>query len=367
VKGQWIGHYNGDAAGNLMVNIDKVGDHYEVVAYINPYDKNIPSTVAYFDHIKKAQTIQTTAYLNPVNPLNSFQTKWDQIKDLFPDGVSHSNEADVTLNFEGNYLNISAKTDIGVQFSAKIKKPEEKVDSSIVGIPMSWGQYKTHVADLLSKGYLFRGQQKPWRLQTAFHRLGRYRISQFIQVDVKQLHQRLCAITPHYFNLNDPQQNGAFFNLLQHHGYPTPLLDWSYSPFVSAFFAFRDWPKSYSGEQKVRIYLFNYEKWKSKFPQISNLDPPFPHLSVVDFIALDNSRMIPQQALTTVTNVENIEAYLLEKENSTGECFIEAIDIPASDRELAMNELGYMGITAGSMFPGVDGVCEEFRERNFEK
>jgi len=29
-----------------------------------------------------------------------------------------------------------------------------------------------------------------------------------------------------------------------------------------------------------------------------------------------------------------------------------------------IRELGYMGITAGAMFPGLDGACEELRERN---
>lgn len=31
-----------------------------------------------------------------------------------------------------------------------------------------------------------------------------------------------------------------------------------------------------------------------------------------------------------------------------------------------MRELSYMGITAGSRFPGHDGACEELRERNFD-
>lgn len=107
--------------------------------------------------------------------------------------------------------------------------------------------------------------------------------------------------------------------------------------------------KNYNGKGNLRIDIFNDKKWK--FPPISSIDPPFSHFSVTDFIALDNPRIIPQQALTTVTNVENIEVYLLEKEKHTEECFIEAIDILAVDRELAMKELRYMGISAGSMLP----------------
>jgi hypothetical protein len=30
-----------------------------------------------------------------------------------------------------------------------------------------------------------------------------------------------------------------------------------------------------------------------------------------------------------------------------------------------MKELALMGITAGSLFPGLDGACEELRERLF--
>jgi hypothetical protein len=178
------------------------------------------------------------------------------------------------------------------------------------------------------------------------------------------LHQRLCAITSHFFDLTCPDQNGAFLSLLQHHGYPTPLLDWSHSPYVAAFFAFRDRPIGYSGPEDVRIYMFDTE-WVKRFQQIQNADPPFPHLSVIEFIAVGNPRLVPQQAVTTVTNIHDIEAYILEKEAETGVRFLKAIDIPASKRESAMRDLRFMGITAGSMFPGIDGVCEEMRERNF--
>ncbi len=44
-----------------------------------------------------------------------------------------------------------------------------------------------------------------------------------------------------------------------------------------------------------------------------------------------------------------------------------AIDIQANERVVAMRDLRFMGITAGSMFPGIDSVWEEVRERNFER
>ncbi len=85
----------------------------------------------------------------------------------------------------------------------------------------------------------------------------------------------------------------------------------------------------------------------------------------MEFIALDNDRLIPQQAATTVTNIDDIERNITEKDSESKAKYLYAIDILVSERKKAKQELSYMGITAGSMFPGIDGVCEELRERNF--
>jgi hypothetical protein len=49
-----------------------------------------------------------------------------------------------------------------------------------------------------------------------------------------------------------------------------------------------------------------------------------------------------------------------------GRKYLSAIDLPVSERKQVVQELGYMGITAGSLFPGLDGACEELRERYSE-
>lgn len=368
MKGQWLGTYTGSVEGNVMINIDEVDDHFRGVAYVRPHDIRIPSSIAYFKTNDKSTSQKLIAEIYPIDPSTGFQSTWEQVKKYYSDDVTHSNESDVKIKFfkSKNKLSIKSKSQIGTVLEAEIERPAESSKSKIVGKELTWDEFKNHVSKLSKSQFLFRGQKEPWRLRTAFHRRGRYRISEFTGVDVKQLHKRLSAITSHYFDLSVPEQNGSFFNLLQHHGYPTPLLDWSYSPYVSAFFAFRDWPIKYEGNGNVRIYVFNNEAWKASFRQIENLDPPFPHLSVMEFIAIDNPRLVPQQAVTTVTNLDDIEAYILQQEKEAKLEFLYAIDIPAKFREEAMRDLRFMGITAGSMFPSVDGVCEELRERHFE-
>lgn len=368
MKGQWFGSYHGGAQGQAMINVDEVDDHYEGVAYVNPSTRDIPASVAHWKTKNKDPVQVLTAYVNPVDPRTYFQRTWEDIKHLYADSVVHSSEATVNLTLRDSRLYVGATGNAGVAFAATLERSEEGYKSKIAGQKMSWGEFRAHVSSIAkSKNLLFRGQQEPWRLCTSFHRRGRYRVNAFTNNDVKDLHRRLSAITSHFFDLNQPDQNGAFFNLVQHHGYPTPLLDWTYSPYVAAFFAFRGRPIGYKGDGVVRIYIFDNSEWQKRFPQIMYLDPPFPHLSVLEFIAIDNPRVVPQQAVTTATNIYDIEAYVLNREKETSVQYLQAIDIPANEREDAMRDLRFMGITAGSMFPGIDGVCEELRERNFDR
>ena len=162
---------------------------------------------------------------------------------------------------------------------------------------------------------------------------------------------------------------GAFLNLIQHHGYPTPILDWTYSPYVAAFFAYRRKPNedTDNGDQatKVRIHIFDQARWKSQQRMFSIIEPSELHFSIFEFSAIENERMIPQQAASSVTNVDDIEEFIKSKEVDAAP-YLRAIDLSVGERKKVVKELGYMGITAGSLFPGLDGACEELKERNFE-
>mgnify|MGYP000091251863 CR=1 FL=1 len=90
-----------------------------------------------------------------------------------------------------------------------------------------------------------------------------------------------------------------------------------------------------------------------------------PHLSIIEPLGIENDRALPQQALSTVTNIDDIEDYVHRRETEHSHRFLYAIDLPYEDRVQALRDLAMMGITAGSMFPGLDGICQEMTDRLF--
>jgi hypothetical protein len=370
MRGQWIGQYFGSHEGTIIVNIDELLDSFEGTILLLSHTPNIVNIETYFniqDKTKK-QICDLTAFANAIHPTNYNRHSWADIKEIFPADYFFPEKIQLSIHLlEKNTLSISAKSEDKFEIESNMKKNKERISSLFFENPMSWDQFKKDIEKRRKIRFIYRGQKEPWCLKTSFHRHKRYRINEFIVNDIKQMHRRLSALTNHFFNLSNPEENGAFFNLLQHHGYPTPLLDWSNSPYVAAFFAFRDRPINYSNDGNVRIYIFNEPEWRKDFNQIQNLNPPFLHLSVIEFIALNNPRLMPQQSVTTVTNIDDIESYILEKQAINGKKYLEVIDIPAKQREKAMQDLRFMGITAGSMFPGIEGVCEEMKENNFDR
>jgi len=79
-------------------------------------------------------------------------------------------------------------------------------------------------------------------------------MSTFLNKDVSELQRHLSAISKHTFDFDKATEFGAFINLAQHHGYPTPLIDWTFSPYVAAFFAFKGIKKE-TTKSELRVFI----------------------------------------------------------------------------------------------------------------
>ena len=370
MKGQWFGSYISSTGGRIIVNIDERELSYQGVAYLLPHDKAFPRTAAYFRTPDKKTDFQfRTEFIQSVDPTSGMLAPWDKVKSHYPQIPAFSKYADATGSWDSQSLSLYWLTDVGVTGNCVLPRSDAEKPSALVARESDWGAYKDFAASLEPRRNLFRGQKDRRRLRTSFHRTGRADLERFLREDVQVLRKHLSARTKHVFNLEMGDEFGAFLNLLQHHGYPTPLLDWTFSPYVAAFFAYRGISSEEAGKapvkDKVRIHVFDQSQWRKDWNQVLLLICPDFHLSIGEFLAIDNERMVPQQAASTVTNIDDIESYIMSKE-SAAKKYLTAIDLPKRERKHVIRELSYMGITAGSLFPGLDGACEELREQNFE-
>jgi hypothetical protein len=382
MKGQWIGKFSeissdgNEITGSAIINIDEVHNNYQGVFTIIQDNNNLPDIYGLFITNDKNRSFKIdNLALLPINPENRMPVQttgdWEIVKNRYgKDKIINNVKLQGILKKDN--LKLQWKSESGANGNcllnkSKADKPSEYKPTLNIN---DWNDFKNYINELEDRRFIFRGHKdNQRRLRTTFHRRGRADINKFEHEDIPTLHKYLCTMTRHFFNLIDPNENGAFYNLIRHHGYPTPLLDWTYSPYVASFFAFRE-IKNYDAakakdNKKIRIFIFDQREWQKDFNRINILSYPYPYISILEALAIDNARMIPQQAISMVTNIDDIEEFIRNKEIEMNKEYLQAIDLPLKYRNKIMKELSLMGITAGSLFPGLDGACEELKERFF--
>ena len=206
----------------------------------------------------------------------------------------------------------------------------------------------------------FRGHgSNAFPLMTTFHRVGRTRlVDRFYFETMQRFTAHAEATLGRRFDLNDGGDYATLIALAQHHGVPTPLLDWTDSAYIAAFFAFADAIESRGKRQSsgyVRIFALS--------PDIPGAAPasvvvswPAPFVAAFSVTPLHNPRLYAQQGRFLVTNVVHFEDYITDIERNCHKTLLEAVDIPIRFTSEALRDLAYMGLTAANLFPGLDGA-----------
>lgn len=120
--------------------------------------------------------------------------------------------------------------------------------------------------------FLYRGQKKSsWQLETTLERYGKaemslrqyYRLISAIKPQLETFTRNIWSIPTYPEGFNELISSSSFlpnklpaydyFVYLRHYSFPSPLLDWTRSPYVAAYFAFRD---AQECDEQVSIYVF---------------------------------------------------------------------------------------------------------------
>lgn len=230
-----------------------------------------------------------------------------------------------------------------------------------------WTDFKRWASEVRTEhsAGLYRGHgNSAYRLTTTLHRAGRHRLDRYCAEPLVQFHAEAEAVLGMRFNMSDGSDYATVLGLAQHHGLPTPLLDWTTSPYVAAFFAFADAldsPAAQSPVAKVRIYALTKEFVSRTSPVVVVLPVAPAYVASLSIAPRHNVRLRAQQGHFLVTNVADVEAWIRQMEVDLNARYLYAADVPASCAREALEDLSFMGLTAATMFPGLDGVGKTIR------
>jgi hypothetical protein len=214
------------------------------------------------------------------------------------------------------------------------------------------------------RDFIWRGQcASKWSLEPTLDRILRLKGTP-LDIAARQAHlERFKYATRGRRGHNPPriELDNEWWALGQHFGLATPLLDWTESPFVAAYFAFTALANEHDPRRAIWALDRNLVAERSK--EIAGGAPGGSRPPIVEFVRPmtdDNSRLVSQGGLfTRGPDAVTINDWVRANFPKDGDHVVLArIEIPNSDRDLCLRSLNRMNINHLSLFRDLYGAAK---------
>lgn len=180
-----------------------------------------------------------------------------------------------------------------------------------------------------------------------------------------------------------PHELLAVIGLAQHYGVPTRLLDWSWKPLVSAYFACADVAMGrYTKSTHIAVYALRLSAL-TKLSEVQTSDATTVSMPILEQVIAPqatNPNLAAQAGLFTLvreafdaTPLEMTIEGLIPRLESTEPKeakrvrdmlpIILKLTLPVAEAPRLFRLIGLEGISAASIFPGYEGVVDSIEER----
>jgi hypothetical protein len=260
---------------------------------------------------------------------------------------------------------------------------------------IEWSDFKNEARNLVAKAkdegssVVFRGQaSSDWRLQTTLERSDLSdEVADYFQtiLRIKREVESFTGLSwedaPSRYDL-DPDIFGgyerfssrllrgefphySYLAYLRHHGFPSPLLDWSASPMVAAFFAFR------SPSESDRVAIYAYRERDASGMKSGGSDEPSIRL-LGPYVTAPKRHFVQRSVYTMCTLWQSEAPYFYDHTNvckpydpnaEYQQDIVFKFELASSKRGQVLEELESFNLNAYTLFGSEDGLMESLARR----
>jgi hypothetical protein len=218
----------------------------------------------------------------------------------------------------------------------------------------SWADYIAKAANPPYTGWAFRGHADAnWPLIST---LGRYLDKYIDSSRWESQEERILRIfrrKAHLFLSHVPEREDTFqwLALMQHHGGPTRLLDFTWSPYVAAYFALE------RAAENAAVWALNPNRLTNVTERLNSfLSGKLAGEIGIGEPFVMNQRLIAQSGTFVVTR--QLGTPITDLVVDVPEDTLVKFELPAVQvRDTGMRELFMMNVTSATLFPGLDGLA----------
>jgi hypothetical protein len=248
----------------------------------------------------------------------------------------------------------------------------------------NWEEFEEQIKNVSKKTpnekpyLLFRGHSNcNWHLETTLERYLQkiksnktyswedyFRVLQTLEPTVSSLTTNEYDL-PSNFEYNkvpSPPPGYEFMIYLRHHGFPSPLLDWTRSSYVASFFAFND------ASNNDAIAIFSYREHYGLGKITIRADP---HIWTLGPTVKTHERHYRQQSEYTICHKKIDDAYIYccheEVEYAEEQDRLIKYVIPSIEREKVLAKLDLMNINAYTLFGDEESLMDTLAYREIER
>lgn len=231
----------------------------------------------------------------------------------------------------------------------------------------NWNQFSDWAFSQEPESSVYRGLgDSRYSLESTAHRSGIFDLHHYLTEILPRVRAELLKRHGLRINLSAPDGLAEILALIRHHGFPSPIMDWSKSPWVALYFAMasvKTREQEKSRENFCRVFCLRHNGISVVADVQQALLAPNLGGPLAEIPTPMTSRVTAQEGVFLLTPCVDVLSTFIQQEKKSVKPVVTAIDISADVVDEFLGRLDRMMINEATMLSSVDSTLNHLQKR----